>query len=62
MENEISRMKNKKMAMEVLKWGEENVGQFENYEDGPSLDFAGLIILAATFSFGAIAGVALCLL
>jgi len=60
--DELARMKNKKMAMEVLKWEEENEDPFDNYDEGPSLGFAGLAILAATFSIGAMAGAAICLL
>ena len=61
--DELARMKNRKMAMEVLKWEEENVDPFDNYEgDSPSLGFATVLILAAVFSFGAMTGVALCLL
>ena len=60
--DELARMKNKKMAIEVLKWEEENVDPFDNYDEGPSLGFAGLAIIAATFSIGAMAGAALCLL
>ena len=60
--DEIERMKNKKMAMEFLEWGEDNVDPFDNYDEGPSLGFAGLAILAATFSIGAVTGAMLCLL
>ena len=63
MENdEVARMKNREMAIEVLKWEEENVDPFDTYDEGPSLGFAGLAILAATFSIGVMTGVALCLL
>jgi hypothetical protein len=60
--DEVARMKNKKMAREALKWEEENVDPFDNYDESPSLGFAGLAILAATFSTGAIVGAAICLL